>query len=49
MSEPSHVLVVAHQTAATSALLDEVHGRAERGEARFISSCRGARTGSTSS
>ncbi len=35
MSEPSHVLVVAHQTAATSALLDEVHGRAERGEARF--------------
>jgi len=35
MSEPPHVLVVAHQTAATAALLDEVRSRAERGEARF--------------
>ncbi len=35
MSEPAHVLVVAHQTAATSRLLDAVRGRAARGPARF--------------
>ena len=35
MSEPAHVLVVAHQTAATSALLDAVRERARRGPARF--------------
>lgn len=35
MSEPAHILVVAHQTAATGALLDEVQSRAERGAATF--------------
>jgi hypothetical protein len=35
MSEPAHVLVVAHQTAATPALLDAVRERAERGPATF--------------
>ena len=35
MSEPAHVLVVAHQTAATPGLLDAVHERAERSPARF--------------
>ncbi len=35
MSEPAHVLVVAHQTAATPALLDAVRARAARGPARF--------------
>jgi hypothetical protein len=35
MSEPATVLVVAHQTAATSALLDAVRERAARGPARF--------------
>jgi len=35
MSEPAHVLVVAHQTAATPALLDAVRERAARGSARF--------------
>jgi hypothetical protein len=35
MSEPVHVLVVAHQTAATDALLDAVRGRAQQGPARF--------------
>jgi hypothetical protein len=35
MSEPAKVLVVAHQTAATPALLDAVHERAERSPARF--------------
>jgi hypothetical protein len=35
MPEPAHVLVVAHQTAATSRLMDAVRDRAERGPARF--------------
>jgi hypothetical protein len=35
MSEPAHVLVVAHQTAATSALLSAVRERARRGPATF--------------
>jgi hypothetical protein len=35
MSEPAHVLVVAHQTAATQPLLDAVRERAARGEASF--------------
>jgi hypothetical protein len=35
MSEPAHVLVVAHQTAATSGLLEAVRERAQRGPARF--------------
>jgi hypothetical protein len=35
MSEPAHVLVVAHQTAATQGLLDAVRERAERGPATF--------------
>jgi hypothetical protein len=35
MSDPAHVLVVAHQTAATSGLLDTVHARAQRGSATF--------------
>ncbi|MBV9197398.1 MAG: hypothetical protein JO168_24965 [Solirubrobacterales bacterium] len=35
MSEPASVLVVAHQTAATGALLDAVRERAARGPARF--------------
>jgi hypothetical protein len=35
MSEPAKVLVVAHQTAATSGLLDAVRQRAQRGPARF--------------
>ena len=35
MSEPAHVLVVAHQTAATSGLLDAVRERAGRGPATF--------------
>ncbi len=35
MSEPAHVLLVAHQTAATAALLDAVRGRAGRGPAKF--------------
>jgi hypothetical protein len=35
MSEPAHVLVVAHQTAATPRLLDAVRERAARGPARF--------------
>jgi hypothetical protein len=35
MSEPAHVLVVAHQTAATSGLLDAVRERAQRSPARF--------------
>ena len=35
MSEPAHVLVVAHQTAATAPLLDAVRERAARGPARF--------------
>jgi hypothetical protein len=35
MSEPAHVLVVAHQTAATPALLDAVRDRARRGPATF--------------
>ena len=35
MSEPAHVLVVAHQTAATAGLLDAVRERASRGPARF--------------
>ena len=35
MSEPAHVLVVAHQTAATPGLLDAVRQRAQRGPARF--------------
>ncbi len=35
MSEPARILVVAHQTAATSALLDAVRERAGRGPAGF--------------
>jgi hypothetical protein len=35
MSEPAHVLVVAHQTAATERLLAAVRERAERGPASF--------------
>jgi hypothetical protein len=35
MSEPAHVLVVAHQTAATTRLLDAVRERAQRSPARF--------------
>ncbi len=35
MSEPAHVLVVAHQTACTEGLLDAVHARAARGQATF--------------
>jgi hypothetical protein len=35
MSEPAHVLVVAHQTAATTTLLDAVKERARRGPASF--------------
>jgi hypothetical protein len=35
MSEPTHVLVVAHQTAATAALLEAVRERARRGPATF--------------
>ncbi len=33
MAETAHVLVVAHQTAATQGLLDAVRARAQRGEA----------------
>jgi hypothetical protein len=35
MSDPAHVLLVAHQTAATPALLDAVRSRARRGPAKF--------------
>jgi len=35
MSEPAHVLVVAHQTAATEGLLSAVSERASRGPASF--------------
>jgi hypothetical protein len=35
MSDPTHVLVVAHQTAATPALLDAVHARARNGPVTF--------------
>ena len=35
MSDPAHVLVVAHQTAATSGLLDAVRARAQRSPATF--------------
>ena len=35
MSEQAHVLVVAHQTAATQGLLDAVRERSERGPAKF--------------
>jgi hypothetical protein len=35
MPEPANVLVVAHQTAATSGLLDAVRERARRGPATF--------------
>lgn len=35
MSEPTHVLVVAHQTASTPGLMDAVSARAERGPATF--------------
>jgi hypothetical protein len=35
MPEPAHVLVVAHQTAATAGLLDAVRERAQRGPASF--------------
>jgi hypothetical protein len=32
---PAHVLIVAHRTAATPALLDQVHRRASEGPCRF--------------
>ncbi|HLY47829.1 MAG TPA: hypothetical protein VKR21_01415 [Solirubrobacteraceae bacterium] len=35
MAEPAHVLVVAHQTAATAPLLDAVRARAQEGAATF--------------
>ena len=35
MSDPVSVLVVAHQTAANSALLEAVHERAQQGPVRF--------------
>lgn len=35
MPDPAHVLVVAHQTAATPGLLDAIRARAERGDATF--------------
>lgn len=35
MSEPAHVLVLAHQTAATPELLDAVRARAQRGAVEF--------------
>ena len=35
MSDPAHVLIVAHQTAATPALLDAVRERARSGPASF--------------
>jgi hypothetical protein len=35
MSEPAHVLVVAHQTAATSGLLEAVRERAQGSPAKF--------------
>jgi hypothetical protein len=35
MSEPVSVLVIAHQTAANSALLEAVHERAQQGSVRF--------------
>lgn len=35
MSEPAHVLVVAHQTAATDRLIAAVRERAQQGPARF--------------
>jgi hypothetical protein len=35
MSDPAHVLVVAHQTAATPGLLDAVRQRAQRSPATF--------------
>jgi len=35
MSDPAHVLVVAHQTAATSGLIDTVRARAQRSPATF--------------
>jgi hypothetical protein len=35
MSEPAHVLILAHQTAATTALLDTVRERARRGPVGF--------------
>jgi hypothetical protein len=35
MSDPAHVLVVAHQTAATDALLDAIRERAHAGPATF--------------
>jgi hypothetical protein len=36
LSDSAHVLVVAHQTAATPALLDAVRTRAQRGPATFF-------------
>jgi hypothetical protein len=35
MSEPANVLVVAHQTAATTPLFDAIRERAQKGPARF--------------
>ena len=39
MAEPARVLVVAHKTAATPALLDAVRERAQKGPARFTLLC----------
>jgi len=38
MAEPAHVLVVAHQTAATAPLLDAVRARAQEGAATWTKS-----------
>jgi hypothetical protein len=39
MSDPARVLVVAHKTAATPALLNAVHERAQKGGAKFTLLC----------
>ena len=39
MTEPARVLVVAHKTAATPALVDAVRERAAKGDARFTLLC----------
>ena len=39
MADPARVLVVAHKTAATPALIDAVRERASKGDARFTLLC----------